>query len=62
MKWRIAARKLQFIKTMEREDEVLCKQALKNEFLLNLKGLGHEGAALAREARMLDPRFSQTTK
>ena len=44
---------------MEREDAVLCKQALKNGFLLSLKGLGHEGAALAREAGMLDPRFSQ---
>ena len=63
MKWRIAARKLQFIrKTMEREDDVMCKQALTNEYLLNLKGLGHEGAVLAQEAGLLDPRFNLTTK
>ena len=63
MKWRIAARKLQFLrKTMQREYEVLCKQALKNEFLLNLRGLGHEGAVLAREAGLQDQRFCPSTK
>ena len=63
MKWRISARKLQFIrKTMEREDDLMCKQALKNEFLLNLNCLGHEEAVLAQEDGLLDPRFSLTTK
>ena len=63
MKWRSAARKLQFIrKTMCRDDEVLCKQALTNEYLLNLKGLGYEGEVLAREAGLQDPRFHETTK
>ena len=39
-------------KTMQREDEVLCKQALKNEFLLNLRGLEYDrGAVLAKKDR-----------
>ena len=63
MKWRKAARKLQFIrKTMRRDDEVLCKQAITNKYLLNLKGLGHEGEVLTRKAGLPDPRFNQTTK
>ena len=47
---------------MCRDDEVLCKQALTNEYLLNLKGLGYEGEVLAREAGLQDPRFNETTK
>ena len=47
---------------MCRDDEVLCKQALTNDYLLNLKGLCYEGEALAREAGLQDPRFYETTK
>ena len=47
---------------MGREDEVLCKQALINEYLMNIKGLGYEGEILAKEAGLQDPRFHETTK
>ena len=48
MKWRIAKRKLLFLKKiMAKEDSNLCKRSLLNEAILNIKGLGHECKALS---------------
>ena len=48
--------------TIHKEDHVLCKQALTNEYLISLKGLGHKGEVLAREAGLPDTRFNLATK
>ena len=57
MKWRIAKRKLLFLKkTMKKEDSNLCKRAIMNEVILNIKGLGHECKALSTTLGLPDLR------
>ena len=63
MKWRIALKKLLFVrKTMLREDDNICKQALINECGLNIKGLGHECLELTNILGLPDIRFTLTRK
>ena len=57
MKWRIAKRKLLFLrKTMKKENSNLCKRAIMNEVILNIKGLGHECNALSTTLGLPDLR------
>ena len=48
MKWRIAKRKLLFLKkVMAKENSNLCKRSIVNETILGTEGLGHECKVLA---------------
>ena len=63
MKWRIALKKMQFVrKTMLREDDNICKKALLNEWMLDIKGLGHECMEIAHSIGLQDPRTSTIQK
>ena len=55
MKWRIAKRKLQFLKKiMAKEDSNLCKRSILNETILGIEGWGHECKALAKTLGLPD--------
>ena len=63
MKWRIALKKLLFVrKTMLRDDNNICKQALVNEYGLNIKGLGYECLELSNTIGIPDIRFTHISK
>ena len=63
MKWRIAKKKILFIRKMTmRESDNICRRALMHEFIQGIQGLGSEGKALASEAGLLDQRFHQDPK
>ena len=62
MKWRIAKRKLQFLKKiMAKEDSNLYKRSLLNETILGTEGLGHECKALAKTLGLPDLRDKYAT-
>ena len=65
MKWRIAKRKLLFLKkVMAKEDSNLCKRSLMNETILDTEGLGHECKVIAKTIGLPDLRdkFATTSK
>ena len=63
MKWRIAKKKILFIRKMAMRDcDNICRRALMHEFIQGIQGLGSEGEVLAREAGLLDQRFHQDPK
>jgi len=62
MKWRIAKRKLLFLKKMmTKENSNLCKRSILNETILGVEGLGHECKALAKTLGLTDLRDSYAT-
>ena len=65
MKWRIAKRKLLFLrKMMFKENSNLCKRAIVNKTLLGAEGLGHECKLLTNTLGLPDLRdnFATTSK
>ena len=63
MKWRIALKKMLFVrKTMLRDDDNICKKALMNEWMMDLKGLGHECMEIAHSIGLQDPRATTLQK
>ena len=62
MKWRIARRKLLFLKKiMTKEDSNICKRSILNETILDTEGLGHECKALAKTLGLPDLRDEYAT-
>ena len=63
MKWRIAAKKLQFMRKMNlKEESNITKRALIQERIHNIKGLEHESRILAKDIgleNLLIYRFSK---
>ena len=49
-------------KTMLRDESNICKQALMNEWMMRIKGLGHECRELARTIGLPDLRFPNISK
>ena len=65
MKWRIARRKLLFLKkVMAKEDSNPCKRSLMNETILDTEGLGHECKVIAKTIGLPDLRdkFATTSR
>ena len=65
MKWRIAKRKLIFLKkVMAKENSNLCKRSIMNETILGTEGLGHECKVIAKTIGLPDLRdkFATTSK
>ena len=63
IKWRIAERKLLFLrKLMKKDDTNICRRAIANEAILGVKGLGHECKVLAKEMGIPDVRFNMVSK
>ena len=63
MKWRIAVRKLLFLrKLMRKEGTNICRRAIVNETLMGVKGLGHECNVLSELTGLPDLRFNQVSK
>ena len=63
MRWRIAKKKILFIRKMAMRDcDNICRRALIHEFIQGIQGLGTEGEVLAKEAGLMDQRFHQDPK
>ena len=63
MKWRIAKRKMLFLrKLMLKDDSSICKRAIINESLLGVKGLGHECKELSTLVGLPDIRYNKVNK
>ena len=63
MKWRIAGKKLQFVrKIMMKEDDNITKKALHQEVITGIKGLAHECKELTDELEMPNIMLGNTPK
>ena len=63
MKWRIASKKLQFMrKIMLKDHKNIAKDSLLQEFLLNIKGLAYECNKIAQEIGLEDLMFNSYSK
>ena len=63
MKWRIAGKKLQFVrKIMMKEDDNITKKALHQEVITGIKGLAHECKELTNELEMPNIMLGNTPK
>ena len=63
MKWRIAKRKLMFMKKMMlANSDNICKKAILNEIIIGTKGLASECKELSDELGIRDMRFCEVTK
>ena len=65
MKWRIAKKKLLFLKkVMAKENNNLCKRSIINETILGTEGLGHECKVIAKTIGLPDlmDKFATTSK
>ena len=63
MRWRIAVRKLQFLrKLMKKEITNICRRAVANETIMGVKGLGHECMVIAKQVGLPDLRYNEVSK
>ena len=63
IKWRIAKRKLMFIrKMMKANSDNICKKAILNEIIIGTKGLASECKELGDKLGIRDVRFGKVTK